>query len=119
MRACAATSLCPLRIFARWEHRIGLSYSTMSLMKFVIGMLFAAHWVRRTAMYLIDCLGAITVAVVRLMRWVRCGAFYFVQIACIWRIVVDIEGDAFDSEAHSWVQGEPLLVGRFHPVTTI
>ena len=41
----AAAAPCGCSIFARWEHQIGLSYSTMSLFKFVVGMLFAAHWV--------------------------------------------------------------------------
>ncbi len=27
------------------------------------------------------------------------------QIACLWRIVVDIEGDAFNPDTHNWVQG--------------
>ena len=27
------------------------------------------------------------------------------QIACVWRIVVDIEGDAFNTDEHNWVQG--------------
>ena len=35
------------RIFARWEHNIGLAYSLQSIVKFVLGMLFAAHWVRK------------------------------------------------------------------------
>jgi hypothetical protein len=38
--------VAPTSIFARWEHKIGMSYSSLSLIKFVTGMVMAAPWVR-------------------------------------------------------------------------
>jgi uncharacterized membrane protein YciS (DUF1049 family) len=42
---CSDETVVARSIFARWEHRMGVSYSTLSLVKFVVGMMFAAHWV--------------------------------------------------------------------------
>ena len=33
------------RIFRRWENSISLSYSFMSLIKFMVGVSTVAHWV--------------------------------------------------------------------------
>ena len=34
------------RIFRRWENEVNLSYSVMSLIKFMVGVTTIAHWVR-------------------------------------------------------------------------
>ncbi len=70
-------------------------------MKFVTGMMFAAHWVRR-------CWCAVLLR--RLVP--RYNGSPTAQIACIWRLVVDIEGDSTNPEIVSWITGGVLLLLR-------
>lgn len=45
------------RIFARWENQINLSYSVMSLLKFMVGVTTIAHWMACAFRIVIDMEG--------------------------------------------------------------
>ena len=119
---CVCFGVVPTSIFARWEHKIGMSYSSLSLIKFVTGMVMAAHWVRPSSAAPPPRLsptlfGWVRVNVSTLLFWAVVGflpplplcfrtvhGVSCVQLACLWRVVVDLEGDAFSEKDVSWVQ---------------
>ena len=54
------------RIFARWENKISISYSVLSLLKFIVAVITFAHWVSTVVvlwvhqrLQLFPCLGAV------------------------------------------------------------
>jgi hypothetical protein len=125
LRVLFCFGVAPTSIFARWEHKIGMSYSSLSLIKFVTGMVMAAHWVRPSSATPPPRLspilfGWVRVSVSTLLFWAVVGFFkdvpplplcfrtvhgvWCVQLACLWRVVVDLEGDAFSEKDVSWVQ---------------
>jgi len=45
-------------------------------------------------------------ALVACVQHAHLHRLFFAQIACLWRMIVDIEGDAMDPNSESWIQGE-------------
>ena len=98
------------------EHSLSIPYSKISLVKFVGIMLFTAHWVRvRLSVFTINPL---SLAFVPLTLRVSLNGYFMLaysylslhfrlsaQFACIWRIVVDIEGDSHDPDVQNWITG--------------
>lgn len=65
------------RIFRRWENEVNLSYSVMSLIKFMVGVTTIAHWVR--AAVCVCCSVACDVCNIRGggFRWLARGASWW------------------------------------------